>query len=551
MKRVSYILVLCCLFLYQQASSQALKLDKKVEKSLKKVKQRDIKSHIAYLADDKLKGRLPGTEGFQMAADYVMKEYRALGIEPAGEDGTYLQRVRLRKSVAGQDASMALTNSDGTKEELVLDKDFSVYPNLEEDRVAVQAPLVFAGYGISAPELNYNDYANIDAKGKIAVIFRGAPEHFPSTVASASMDFAVILETAAKHGAVGVLIAQPNPNAAVPNLQRGVNSVMGPDGKVAVSRTYHQQVKLLAYINAATLQKLFTSANLQIAPTFASLKAGTSVTAPLTSTLEAAYTSAHEDIESFNVVGRITGSDPQLKNEYVVHSAHLDHIGIGRPVDGDSIYNGAHDNASGVASLLEIGRIYSRIKIKPKRSVLLVMVTAEEMGLLGSAYFAKMPTVPRKSIVANINTDMPTLIAPLLSVVPLGAAHSTLEEQVAQASAYLGLVVEEDPEPEQNRFVRSDQYSFVSQGIPALNIKYGNKTADGKNNLDEFVKVWREKYYHKPQDGMDGIFDFDAAKTYVQLNFLIGFQTAQSEERPSWKPGDYFGERFGTAASAE
>jgi Zn-dependent M28 family amino/carboxypeptidase len=212
-------------------------------------------------------------------------------------------------------------------------------------------------------------------------------------------------------------------------------------------------------------------------------------------------------------------------------------------VNGDSIYNGAHDNASGVASILEIARLYARLDAKPRRSVLFVLVTGEEMGLLGSGYFARYPTVPAGSIVANVNTDMPTIIAPLRSAVALGAAHSSLQNQVGEACRHLGIPLEADPEPEQNRFIRSDQYSFVARGIPALHIKYGNQTADGKNNLNVQVQAWRAKYYHQPQDELNGTFDWNAGRQYVQLNFLIGYLVAQAPGRPTWNPGDFFGER--------
>jgi Zn-dependent M28 family amino/carboxypeptidase len=228
----------------------------------------------------------------------------------------------------------------------------------------------------------------------------------------------------------------------------------------------------------------------------------------------------------------------------VVHTAHLDHLGIGPVIQGDSIYNGAHDNATGVASLLEIAGAYGHLKHKPRRSVLVVMVTGEEMGLLGSAYFARNPTVPKSQIVANINTDMPTIIAPLLSVVALGAENSSLAAPVAEAAQALNLGVEADPEPTQNRFIRSDQYSFVTQGIPALHIKYGNKTADGQNNLSQQVQVWRARTYHKPQDDLNGQFDFEAGKKYSQLNFLVGYLVANARQRPTWNPGNFFGERF-------
>ncbi|TXK26205.1 M28 family peptidase [Pontibacter qinzhouensis] len=545
----SCILLLSLLFLLQLSSTRAqtLEVPRNVHKSLQKTKADAIKSHIAYLADDRLQGRLPGTEGYQLAVDYVIEKFKALNVEPAGENNTYLQQVRLRRSTTDT-ALASLIQAEGAAETLTTGRDFIVYPHPEQQQAAVEAPLVFAGFGISAPDLGYDDYANLDVTGKMVVVLRGAPANFPSTVSSYSTDLMTILQTAADHGAVGVIVSSSNPNSILPNLQRGVNSVMQADGKVAFSRTFvSDQIKVLAYISHSTLQRLLKPAKLDATVAAVSLRSGITASATLPATMAFEYSSSHTDFDSYNVIGRIPGTDLELRQEYVVHSAHLDHMGISTPVNGDSIYNGAHDNASGVASLLEIAQVYSRLKQKhkPKRSVLIVMVTAEEMGLLGSAYFAKFPTVPKDQIVANINTDMPTIIAPLLSVVPLGAIHSSLQEPVAQASAYLKLAVEEDPEPEQNRFIRSDQYSFVVQGIPALHIKYGNKTPDGQNNLHVLVQEWRAKYYHKPQDDINGIFDFEAGKTYVQLNFLIGYQVAQNPQRPTWNTGDFFGERFG------
>jgi hypothetical protein len=550
MKRFLFLALSCGLMLQESAYAQSLALDKPIEKSLKKVKPNDIKAHIKYLADDRLMGRKPGTEGYQMAVDYVVEHYQKSGIEPGGENGTYLQLVRLRQSFPGKEASMTLADAQGGELELTYGKDFSVYPHAEEQQVSVEAPLVFAGYGISAPDLGYDDYAGIDVTGKIVVILRGAPASFPSTVSAYSRDMMTVLKIAAEKGAVGVIVATTNPKAGVPNLQSGTYSVMDPNGKVAVSRNYvSDKIRVLGNINGSTFEQLLKGTGIEMAKLNDQLQQGKPASAPLTHTLRTSYTSTYKDFESHNVIGKITGADPQLQNEYVVHSAHLDHVGVGRAVNGDSIYNGAHDNASGVASVLEIAKIYSRLPEKPKRSVLFVMVTAEEMGLLGSAYFARYPTVPVEQIVANINTDMPTIIAPLLSVVGLGANHSTLENEVAAAAKHLGLTVEEDPEPEQMRFIRSDQYSFVMQGIPALHIKYGNKTKDGKNNLNKQVEAWRKVHYHLPQDEVTSTFDFNAGKKYVQLNFLISHQVANATERPSWKPGDFFGSRFSRQAN--
>ncbi|RNI28341.1 M28 family peptidase [Rufibacter immobilis] len=545
MKRTK-LLLLAALLSTGTAFSQTLKVDQDVANSLTLVKPNALKAHIQYLADDKLQGRLPGTPGYQIAVDYVVQQLKDLNVQPAGENNTYLQKVRIRKAYTGNGATFTLI-SDQKETALVQGRDFAFYPNPQTPSVQVEAPLAFAGYGITAPEVGYDDYAKLDVKGKVVVVLRGAPKNFHSTIAAASMSLSTILQNAVDHGAVGVIIgsSNPNPRATVPNLSRGVNSVMDAKGKVGASGSFvSDQSKVLAQINAATFHTLLQGAGLDTAQVVANLRKGTPSSANLPAKMKASYTSTYQDFDSYNVVGKITGSDAKLRDEYVVHSAHLDHMGVSTPVKGDSIYNGAHDNASGVASVLEIARVYSNLKQKPKRSVLFVLVTGEEMGLLGSSYFARYPTVPKQKIVANINTDMPTIIAPLLSAVALGAEHSSLAQPVANAAGYLGIAVEADPEPDQNRFIRSDQFSFVSQGIPALHIKYGNKTKDGQNNLNKQVEVWRASFYHKPQDELNDSFDFEAGKHYVQLNFLISYQVAQAKERPTWNANDFFGGRF-------
>lgn len=521
-----------------------LPVTKSVNKALDKVSAASYKAHVQYLADDKLLGRKPGTPGYQMAVEYVSAQFKKLGVQPAGENGSYIQRVRLRRAYTQPGATLSLLPPAGTAAALAYGPDFTLYPNPAQASTAVSAPLVFAGMGISAPALDYDDYAGLDVAGKIVVVTRLQPKQFPDAVRLYNTDVLTILQTAARHGAVGVLLASVKPDAKLPNDPHGVVSVLGPDRAVAVSRTYAgAQLQLVGAVSAATLNSLFAGAALDTTRAMAALRAGKPASQPLRLQVKAAQQSRFEDVESYNVVGKITGSDPKLRDEYVVHTAHLDHLGVSTPVAGDSIYNGAHDNASGVASLLEIARAYQYLKPKPKRSVLIAAVTGEELGLLGSAYFAQFPTVPKAQIVANINTDMPTIIAPLLSVVALGAENSSLSKQVAYAAGAMGLPVEADPEPSQSRFIRSDQYSFVAQGIPALHIKYGNATADGKNNLSQQVQVWRAKYYHKPQDDINGQFDFDAGRKYAQLNFLIGYEVANAEQRPTWNPGNFFGEK--------
>lgn len=517
--------------------AQQVQLSPEVKQALNEVSADKIKADITYLADDRLKGRAPGSEGYQMAVDYVIDQLKAKNVKPAGENNTWLQKVRLRKAFI-KNASLSIT---GQTSVAVTPRSFIIYPNPVVDTVKVSAGLVFAGYGISEPALGYDDYAGIDVKGKVVIVMRGSPEKFSSSVAAHVMNSTQILKVAAEHGAVGVLIGSADSTARMGNVSRGVYSVMDNKGGVAISRTYYsKQVSVYGSLSYALFNSLVKQSGKDLQQIPAKLKAGQTGSFVINAGVNISYRSTYQDILSYNVVGKVEGSDSKLKKEYVIHSAHLDHLGVGAPIQGDSIYNGAHDNASGVASVISIAKIYSRIKVKPKRSILFVLMTGEELGDLGSGYFAKYPTVPGKSLVADVNTDMPTIIAPLLSITALGAEHSSLANQVAQAAGYFNLSVEPDPEPAQARFTRSDQYSFVVQGIPALHIKYGSKTADGKNNLNDIVAPWRAKYYHKPQDDINGILDFEAGKKYAQLNFLIGYLVAQDTARPTWNAGDIF-----------
>jgi hypothetical protein len=557
MLKTKFLITLLVITAFVQSGvAQQIKLSTNVKKALAMVDSAEIKADIKYLADDKLLGRMPGTPGYQTAVNYVVARLRGLNVKPAGEKGTWLQTVRLRKAtlVKGATATIAtqqmvtLSNGDTLSnviDDLAAGKEITISPDPESMAQNVNAPMAFAGYGISQPKLGYDDYAGLDVKGKVVLVVRGAPDEFSSSVKAHVANTSTILKAAAQHGAVGVIIGQADSTVRpVVAGVRGVYSVMNDQGKVSVSRSFYSgQIKIFANVNYNVFRMLVSKADKNVKDIALLIKSGKPQSFAIPVNITANYHSFYQDIVSYNVIGKIAGSDPKLKKQYVVHSAHLDHLGIGAPVQGDSIYNGAHDNASGVASLLGIAKVYAHMKVKPKRSILVVMVTGEEMGDLGSGYFANHPTVPVKSMVADVNTDMPTIIAPLLSITALGAEHSSLAKQVNQAATYLGISVEPDPEPTQARFTRSDQYSFVVNGIPALHVKYGNKTADGKNNLAEIVAPWRAKYYHKPQDDINGVFNFEAGKKYAQLNFLIGYLVAQDIKKPVWNAGDIFSTR--------
>jgi hypothetical protein len=537
------LLLLTILSFTLPVSSQNVKLDSKTKSAMEQVDKEKIKSHIAYLADDKLKGRMPGKEGYQMAVDYVVKQFSEIGVAPGGDNGTYLQKLVLRRATVNNAISKAvLVDRSGNVDSLKAGRDIYIVPGVLRADVTAQAPLVFVGYGIEIPG-SYSDYENIDVKGKIVVFLNGSPQglNLPSTIMAHFNNPASKMEIAAQKGAIGAIVAPSTPTATI-SAASVTTAAMNPEKTEAYGRSVAGNLRTTARIPFTTLQRLFFNSTKSLSETLANLRNGKPGSFELPFTMLMKYTSAFNDIESYNVIGKITGNDKKLKDEYVVHTAHLDHVGIGRPIKGDSIYNGAHDNASGVASLLEISRIYKHAT-KPLRSVLIVMVTAEEMGLLGSAYFAGNPTVPKSQIVANVNTDMPTLIAPLLSVAPLGAEHSSLVKNVDFACQQLGIVRQEDPMPEEVRFIRSDQYSFVQQGIPALHVKYGTLTKDNSFDLVEFTKKWRDENYHRPSDEITNNFDFDAGRKYVQLNFLISYSIAQTKARPTWNAGDFFGQK--------
>lgn len=537
---------LSILFLLMSIGTFAQEVPLEVLKLTESIDTNKIKSHVAYLSSDLLLGRKPGKPGYQMAVDYVIKEYKSMGILPAGENGGYTQKVILRNSKLVKDKTiLSFTQNDGTRQKLTLGEDYLFYANPEKSKVDFSAPLVFVGSGIDAPELGFNDYKNIDVKGKICVVLQKSPDNVPANVKLHLRYPSTYQDYALKHGAVGVLLCNYENNTARfkvganLSIQGGSNVSIKADGKLTPSANYMGgNIQVAGSITVDVLKDLMKANGLNLEEIWKGLEKGNYVSQNLKTTASGIYESVYSDIESYNVIGKIEGTDKKLKNEYVIHSAHLDHLGVGKAIEGDSIYNGAHDNASGVAAALEIARTYSQLPIKPKRSILFLMCTAEEMGLLGSAYFANNPTVPKKDIVVDVNTDMPTFLAQLESIAPLGAEHSTLEDITKKAAKLLNLSIETDPEPTEGRFVRSDQYSFVKAGIPALHVKFGH--INSNKNLAEDVKKWRAAHYHKPSDQIENGFVWSASRKYAQVNFLISYMAAQDKKRVSWKKDDFF-----------
>jgi hypothetical protein len=542
----TYVLGLTAISCFAQPAVPAIPayLLPEIKTAFHSVSPAAIHATMSFLADDLLEGRQPGTRGFAIASHYVETQLMAMGLVPGVEGKSYIQPVLLKKALVTAEGCL-LTVGD---ERLSYGKDYLAHPYFYAPQSAILAPLVFTGYGIYAPELRYDDYGKTDVHGKIVVYLEQAPAAFPSNERAYFSSAATKYAEAVKRGAVGVLTisgaATPSSwEAAAKRAALGTYRWAEENGQL---QDDYPALKVVATLNQVQAEKLFAHSGSTWKQVLDKVKAGTPQSFPLDLTASMQVTTTLSDVQSSNLIGVIPGSDPVLKDQYVVYAAHLDHFGIGATTKGDSIYNGAHDNASGTAILLEIARTFRSLPTPPKRSVIITIVTGEELGLLGSDYFINHPTVPKKDIVANLALDMPFFFHPVLDIVPYGADHSSLSRQVQAAAGYMGLGIGPDPFPEQVVFIRSDHYSFIRKGIPSLFIKSGFKTvATDTVDRSRSDVDWRRTTYHTPQDDMSQAFNFDAAATHVKLNFLIGLLICEDKERPSWNKGDFFGGRLG------
>lgn len=519
------------------------------DSALAVIRPEAIRADMWFLADDLLEGRQTGTRGHEIAARFMASEFEAMGLEPAGENGSYSQDVPLR-ATRPDSAHTTLTLVQGGKEQaLTFGRDFIAYGDPGRADASVEAPVVYVGFGVTAPEQSYDDYAGVDAKGKIVALFSGAPPQFESTERAYYSARETKAPNAIAHGAVGAIVFNSPESEQLYPFKDRVNELALPDMSWLDAQghpnDYFRELVTGVVLNVEVSSRVLASSGKSAEEFYAAAKAGRPLSVALPVTAKIRLASRLEDIHSRNVVARLTGSDPTLRDQYVIYSAHLDHLGIGEPVNGDKIYNGALDNASGSACLLEIARAYSQMKPRPRRSILFVSVTGEEEGLLGSDYFAHHPTVPRGSLVADINMDGAALLWPVEDVIVRGAEHSTLAADVIEAAARLSLGVAADPHPEQVLFIRSDQFSFVRQGIPSVFPAAGPKSSDPNIKPDEIRMNWFRTTYHKPSDDMSQPFNFESGAIFARFNFLLGYAVAQQNNMPAWNRGDFFSERYG------
>jgi hypothetical protein len=515
-----------------------------------------IRAHMRFLSDSLLQGRAPGTPGYEIAARYVAAQLEAAGLHPGGRNGSWYQTVPLRKSVIDDGKSSLVLMTRSGEQTLVPLKDYVLSGDLNRTDTSMEAPVVFVGFGVTATERGYDDYTGADTKGKIVVVLSGAPAKFPSTVRAYYSDWVVKLRNAVAHGAVGFMSLQlPEDQKRfawdwiVPQVQMGNMEWLEKNGN---PHNGFPELGSGPVLSQSGAEKLFAGASKTLAQIFDAARAGQPQSLALPVTARVHALSSHTPADSPNIIGELTGSDPALRSQYVVYTAHVDHLGICPAVNGDNVCHGALDNASGTASLLEIARVFAGMPKAPRRSVLFVFVTGEEMGLLGSDYFANFPTVPRSAIAANINIDgAPGLFYSMKDLIVLGIEHSSLEQQVQSAAKRIGYSLSPDPMPEENFFIRSDQYSFVLQGIPAVDITDGMQSVDPKIDGMKLQKEWMVTKYHTPLDNMDQALDYDSAARAAGINFLVGYDVAQQDAAPTWDKGDFFGDKFGLRHAAE
>jgi len=509
-----------------------------------------IRAHVKFLSDDLLEGRFTGTRGYDLAAAYVASQYETYGLKPGGGDGAYYHQVPFRSATRVPGRQSLFIKSKGKETKLTELEDFVLrFPNRVHTKTSAAGAIVFVGFGISEPEIDYDDYANIDAKGKIVALFERAPSTFEPNQRAYFSSTNYKIQTAVEHGAVAVLLLRtPGEEKRVAwkrlasNPQRPAMSWLDKNGK---PHPGWPEINGVLRLNRSGVDVLFQDSPVTFETAAEAAESGKPQSFDLNASARLSTQSTHAEFSSPNVIGILEGSDPKLKDEYIVYTGHLDHVGTGEPVDGDSIYNGAHDNSVGIAMMLEVARNFAESKTKPKRSLMFIALTGEERGLLGSDYFANYPTVPKEKIIANLNLDMFRLLFPVTEVVAFGAEHSSLGLVAEKAAKEIGFKLRPDPQPEETIFVRSDQYSIVRQGIPALYIDSSIDTDAPGFDGPTLSRNWRKNHYHKPSDEYDPNMHFDSGAKVAHFNYLLGVEIADAPGRPSWNEGDFFLEKFG------
>jgi Zn-dependent M28 family amino/carboxypeptidase len=511
-----------------------------------------VLEHTKTLASDEFEGRMPGSRGEDLTVAYIIEQFKKAGLTPGNPDGTFVQKVPMAGIVTDQKA--VLSFSRGAKRHtLAWRDDFVAWTKRVVEAVSVEkSDVVFVGYGVQAPEFDWDDYKGIDLKGKTMVVLVGDPP-VPDPADATRLDDRVFggramtyygrwtykYEMGQKLGAAAVLIVHETgpagyPFAVVQGKTAEQFGIVAPDRNMS-------RAAVEGWITYDQAKRLFAMAGLDFETAKAAAVTRAFKPTPLGATASVTLRNTIRTIDSQNVVGKIQGSDPVAKDEYVIYTSHWDHFGIGVPVNGDRVYHGAIDNATGIGGMIELGRAFAAMKVAPKRSILMLAVTAEEQGLLGSAHYAAHPLYPLAKTIGVVNMDALNVLGRTNDITITGLGNSDLDDLATQVAAEQGRVIRPDPEPEKGGFYRSDHFPFAQRGVPALasggGIDFVGRPAGwGKARSDEYTA----NDYHKPSDKVKPDWDLSGAVQDLQYYWMVGYRLAQSDTFPQWKAGAGF-----------
>jgi Zn-dependent M28 family amino/carboxypeptidase len=511
--------------------------------AIKLVDPERIRQHVRFLSHDLLEGRGTGQRGGDIAAECIATAFALYGLKPAGDNGTYMQKVPLvGVTTLPDESSFVLEPAKGSAMKLAFRDEYVAYNETLAPRADIDADIVFVGYGIEAPEYKWNDYKDVDVHGKVLLMLVNEPpsndeSFFKGRALTYYGRWTYKYEEAARKGAVGAILIHQTEMASYPwEVVRNSNS-----GEKSFLRDNNPHIKAASWIQLEVARKLFADNGMDVDDMIRAAQSRDFRPVPVNAKLKATLVSKVSPFESNNVIAMLPGSDPKLSNQAVIYSAHYDHLGVRADMPGDNIYNGAVDNGTGCGMLLEIAHAFAHAPQKPKRSILFAAVTAEEQGLRGSEYLGQHPPIPAGQIALGLNYDAIFPIGDPESIEAVGAERTNFYPVVQQTAKAFGLAIQPDAFPEAGHYYRSDHFSFARVGVPSFSIGEGTKFAGHPNEwgVDQ-AKDYTEHRYHQPSDEYKPEMDFYGNAKLARFGIALGWKAANQAGTPAWKPGDEF-----------
>ena len=515
-----------------------------LEDALNSINSENIRAHLKILSADIMEGRAPGSKGGEMAAAYIEEQFKSVGLEP-GNNGSYFQQFPMvGVELVGE--KKVVFSKDGNSLSFQYFDEIMIETGLQEEYVEVDAGVLFLGYGIQAPENSWDDYKGVDVTGKVLLMLVNDPpsedpNHFGGEALTYYGRWTYKYEKAAEMGAVGAILIHTNESAGY-GWKVIQGSWSGEQTALGLNENSPPQLSLRSWLSQSTAKKLLGLSGYSLADLQESAAKSDFVPVDLGVTVKTTLTSKIRTLETKNVVGIIRGSDPQLSDEMILWSGHYDHLGIGAAnSEGDSIYNGAWDNGSGVSTIIEMARVAVSLKPQLKRSILIMALTAEESGLLGSKYYAENPIYPLATAKALFNIDAINLWGETTDMIPLGFKRSTMESFLAPIAEKGGITLKPDQSPGQGFFFRSDHFPFAKAGVPAVSIDSGNDYVGHDQEWKvSTVDAWIDANYHQPSDEFDENWDYSGVVQLARFVLEATFNLANSATTPEWNDGQEF-----------